>query len=629
MPRALIPALLMLCVGAAAATARDVDERLDALVSAHPDHARVEVLGASLRGRPLRALVLAAGDRPLVERRGLLAVAGLDGRRLGDADLLLDVAEDLLGRDDLAELLGGQALVLIPRANPDGAAASAGLVGPARATAGNRRPDDADRDGRGDEDGPADLDGDGLITWMRVPDGAGEWLVDEHDPRALRGAEDDERGTHRLVREGRDDDGDGDQGEDGDEGVELDRNFPHGFEEYQAAAGAYPLSEPEALTLATFVRAHPGLRAVLVLGAHDTLVSAPGKAKKVDRGGFGGFRSPLDGLLEEDVAVVKALGEAFQEAAEGTHDAKGDGPTDGSFLAWAYHQAGRWPLAVRTWAPPTKLPAPETQAADDDAADDDGEDAAADDTAEADDGAAAEAGEDADSAADDDGEADDTADEDGADEDGADEDGADDDAADDDTADNDAPATKPTSDPDSPVPAAVLAWLDGDHEGAGIVPWTPFDHPDLGPVEIGGLAPTVLHDLPDEAREALAPRLAAFVVELLDTAPELVLEELEVEARGAGLYALSAVLVNVGELPTAPRFAADARLARPVRVRLDLPEGVELANGPPQTLVRHLAPHGGRQELRWLLAGAAPGQVVTLTADADTTADLSQEVTLP
>jgi hypothetical protein len=636
--------------------------RLHELAAAHPGLARVEQVSVSLSGRPVLGLVLAASGTEVETASGLLLVGGLDGRRLADSSALLATAERLLADADadagdgegegeggtLAEKLGGHVLVIVPRVNLDGTEALFGQSGPTREQAGNGYRFDADRDGRVAEDGPADLDGDGAILWMRVPDPEGEWVIDEHDPRAMRKARGarGERGTHRLLLEGRDSDGDGQENEDAGDGVLLDRNFPHGWKEAHAPAGLYPLSEPETRGLADWLLAHPGIAAVLVVGEDDTLVSLPSKAR-APAPGWRGYSEAPQGVLGDDVDALAELKRRFESLTkDARHEVKSDGPADGSFLAWSYAQAGRWPLALKLWEPPKDLPKPKKGEGEGDA------DAKADDAADDDADGAGAAGE----AADDDGAHDDGADDDeaAADDDAADEPAAEtpaEDAAprggrggrggrargaggggagagggagsgaddDDQSADkqDDAAAEdgKPTSDKDSPVPAAVLAWLDSERGGDGFLPWTAYEHDQLGGVEIGGLRPGTLINPPHDTAMDFAAKLAPFALEVLACLPRLALEQLEVERGADGLYSVSVALVNVGVLPTASELAANAKLRQPVRLRLELPDGATRLNGPPAPLVDRLAGGGGRQEFRWLVSGA-PGQRLVLHATA-------------
>jgi len=623
------------------------------------------VIGMSLGGRPMRAVVVMAGEAPLEQRQGVLVVATLDGLAIADHRLVAATLDHLRELPDLAQRLGRRALVLVPVANPDGLMLeNLGSSSGPRPVAGNRRPDDADRDGRVDEDGPSDLDGDGEIAWMRVPDGQGEWVVDEHDPRAMRKARTTrgERGTHRLLREGLDNDGDGAWQEDDTSGVLLDENFPHGWMPHRATAGAYPLSEPESRALADFVHGHPGFGAVLVIGDEDTLASLPGVAKSVERGGFGGgFRKALDGVLEEDGKVFEEWKRRFQALPGGKHEVKGESLQPGGLLAWVYHQAGRWPIGLRPWAIPEELPKPDASKPEKPEPEPEpepgGGDAGRTGEAGSEGAGAAAAGGGNEQVAAAAGEA--TGGESAASAASGAEDarGSDEPVAADAAGAVPGPAGEaataagekpeagaagpgdkagaepdgPTSDKDSPVSAAVLAWLDSQRAGAGFLPWTAFEHPEFGEVEIGGLsaATRLSAGRLDSEQEALAARLGDFLLEALAMLPVLAFEDLEITQHGEGLYTVEVALVNTGVLPTSSRFAADARLARPVRVRAQLPPGVERLHGPPQELVRHLAGGGGRAELRWVLAGASTGTRLLITADADTVDDITLEVTLP
>ncbi len=566
--------------------AQALEGQLRALAGAAPERARVVEYGRSLGGRPLLALEIGNVATP-----GWLLVGGLDGRRLSESTALLETARALLaGEHD--EALAGRSVAIIPRANPDGAESHFGALGPAFERAGNGRPDDADHDGRVDEDAPADLDGDGAITWMRVPDNEGAWVIDAHDPRALRKArtERGERGTHRLLREGRDADRDGAYVEDDLDGAQIDRNFPHRFAEHDTASGRWPLSEPEARALADYLLERPRLAGVLVLGGSDSLLEAPAKAKS-GRASAEGVSEQLDGLLEDDVATLKELGRRFKAAlGEVKHEPKGGGLPDGSFVAWAYHQAGRWPLALKVWEAPAELPKAKAKEkdggaqTDGDADEPKGDEAAAEPAADAAKHARGSS-----------------------------------------TSSDEDP---PTSDASSPVPAALLAWLDAERGGFGIVPWTAFEHAQLGTVEIGGLLPRVLFDPPVETAATFGRRLAPFVGELLGALPDIAFESVELRADAPGLYTLSAALVNRGVLPSASAMGAGAELRAPFVVGLQLPDDCRRVSGPAQQIVDRLPGGGGRHELRWTIAGL-PGQVVLLLADSSALPGALVEVTLP
>lgn len=579
----------------------EVPERLRALAGEHADRATITPVGFSLSGREILGLRIgpSEGDLP-----GLLVVAGLDGRRVADADAALQLAERLVADADAR--LAEACVVIVPLANPDGAATLLGQDGPVRERAGNGRSDDADRDGRSDEDGPDDLDGDGLLTWMRVPDAEGEWVKDDKDPRAMRKARRDrgERGAFRLLREGRDDDADGADSEDGTDGVEPDRNFMHGWKP-EAAAGELPLSEPEARALCEFVLARPRLFAVLVIGGQDTLADLPrGDAKAPGR-----WEGPLNALIDDDLASLKELQRRFRALPGGKdHKLKGAGFSEGSFLAWAYHQAGRLPLALRLWEPPTELPKAkdekekekgdngkaEKENVEKDKAEQDEKEGEAKEPAEA------EPTPDAKDEGDARGKRGKKSDDDDA----------------------------PGSDASSPAPSAVLAWLDAEQGGAGVIPWAAFQHPQLGEVEIGGLRPGTLLNAPPQVVADKLPLLAGLALAVLDSRPKLRFEDAKAERGADGLYTLSVALVDEGVLPAMSALARSAGLMRPLSVRLQLPDGAERLAGPAAARAGRLDGGGGRQEFRWVLSAAAGG-VVKLSADSDALPGAATEVTLP
>lgn len=97
----------------------------------------------------------------------------------------------------------------------------------------------------------------------------------------------------------------------------------------------------------------------------------------------------------------------------------------------------------------------------------------------------------------------------------------------------------------------MLAWNDRELEGRGFIPWQPLDHPQLGPVEIGGWDPkwvvqnTPLHLLPEES-----DRCCRFTIQHALASPLLRVAAVEVNSLGGGLYKLAARVENQGWLPT-------------------------------------------------------------------------------
>lgn len=111
-------------------------------------------------------------------------------------------------------LLQKRTFYLVPHLNPDGAETMFWKAVWARA--GNPTPWDDGFDDVTDEDGPEDLNGDGLVTLMRVKDPWGDYLPDPAEPRLLKRAD---RGkgegcVYKLYLEGVDNDGDEEYNED-------------------------------------------------------------------------------------------------------------------------------------------------------------------------------------------------------------------------------------------------------------------------------------------------------------------------------------------------------------------------------------------------------------------------------
>jgi len=86
-----------------------------------------------------------------------------------------------------------------------------------------------------------------------------------------------------------------------------------------------------------------------------------------------------------------------------------------------------------------------------------------------------------------------------------------------------------------------------------------------------------------------AERQLPYVLALADMLPHLNIRNLEVTPLGDDNYHLNLVVENNGFLPTNTNAQGKNRqLVRPVRVELELPEGVELVNGKRKVELGHL-----------------------------------------
>jgi hypothetical protein len=156
--------------------------------------------------------------------------------------------------------------------------------------------------------------------------------------------------------------------------------------------------------------------------------------------------------------------------------------------------------------------------------------------------------------------------------------------------------------------AKRLIWLD-QHAPGSFLAWQPFEHPQLGTVEIGGFKPYALVEPTPAELGASAEKHFEFLTSLGALLPRPELTEVELTALGAGLYEAQAVLENDALLPLQSHAASRSRTIQPAQVLLELPAGATLVAGELRTLVSELAPTGGRLELRWLITLADPGDV--------------------
>lgn len=316
---------------------RDLTDKHAALVS-------LRSLGTTIGHRNLWVLEIGPSGRQT--RPAVLVVGNLHPPHLLGSHLAVGLARQLVERAGhdakVRELLERVTFYVVPRPAPD--ASEAFFQRPYAEQTRNLRPMDDDHDGQTDEDGPLDLDGNGWITLLRVEDPAGRWRAHPDDPRVLVESKpaEETRGRWRLHTEGRDQDGDEAIAEDPRGGVELNRNFPFRYPQYEVGAGPNAVSEVESRALADFAYDHPNIAAVFTFTLDDNLMTPWKVDAQADA-------QPIKtAVAGDDAPLLEHLGEVYQKLL-GAKDPPSPPTARGSFSQWAYFQFGRWSLGARAW----------------------------------------------------------------------------------------------------------------------------------------------------------------------------------------------------------------------------------------------------------------------------------------
>lgn len=501
---------------------------LQGLAAAYPQLAALESIGQSWRGRDIWAMMITdAATGPHPDKPAFYIDAHIHAEEVATSHTALYTIWYLLSHyesDPLVTwLLQNTTFYILPRTNPDGAEIS---LKTAHHWCGNGRYLPGEEQTRGLCQ--QDVNGDGFIVQMRVPDPAGEWKVSDEDPRLMVLREPGEVGGvyYRLYREGViKGDWDGvtieiERPRDGN----LNRNFPAGwrpeFREY--GAGESPLSEPESRAVMRFLLDHPNIAGMQCYHTHGGVILRPSLV------------APDSVIPPHDLALYKTLGavgttltgypviSVFEEFT-----ADPSNPRVGSLMQWSYDEMGIVTFSTELWNPelaagiadPAKYQVRARSTADE---------------------------------------------------------------------------------------IALLKYNDEHLGGRGFIDWQPFDHPQLGPVEIGGWTHMYTFRNPPPASWASSEQARGFLHQTIHTnclftlrhaacAPLVRVEAAKAERLAADLVKVSAVVANHGYLPTyTSQRALEHDTAGTVTVSIHVAEGDLLIGQPTQDL-GHLA---GRDERR-------------------------------
>ena len=160
----------------------------------------------------------------------------------------------------------------------------------------------------------------------------------------------------------------------------------------------------------------------------------------------------------------------------------------------------------------------------------------------------------------------------------------------------------------------LLRWSDKELGGQGFVAWHPFNHPQLGPVEIGGFdLIRYWYNIPfDRLEKEVAPH-SDWLIYLGLATPRLAIRSLTAQPAGPDLWRVRLIVENTGWLPTnGSQEAADQQIVGNVIADLTLPPNAHLVDGDAHRSLGQLA---GRSDQRstatwWGYSAGTPDRAV-------------------
>jgi murein tripeptide amidase MpaA len=483
---------------------------LHAFAEEYPNLVRIESIGRSYEGRDIWLLTVTNfATGPADEKPALWVDGNIHASEVSPSSaclyLLHRLTREYGSHEKITRCLDTRAFYVCPRVNPDGAEWA--LADKPKIIRSSTRPYPYDEDPIGGLV-TEDIDGDGRMLMMRIPDPNGNWKKHPDEPRLMIRRDPDEVGGeyYRILPEGRFD-------KPFDpailtiqpkkEGLDLNRNFPSNWrqEHEQSGAGPYPTSEPEVRAIVDFIAKHPNITGGVTFHTWSGVLLRPYS------------HQPDDAFPAEDLWTYQKIG------AKGTeitgypnisvyHDFKYH-PKEyisGVFDDWMYDHMGVFAWTVEIWSPQRQAGITDLKFID-------------------------------------------------------------------------WYREHPVEDD-----LKLLKWSDEALGGRGYVDWYPFEHPQLGKVELGGW--DMLYAWRNPPPEFLEKEVALFpdwLVWHLLISPKLAVYEATVEPLGDALYKVRLVVQNTGWLPTyITKKALEKKLARGVIAEVELPEGATLQLGKPR-----------------------------------------------
>jgi len=498
----------------------------------------------------------------------------------------------------------------------------------------NYTPVDEDGDGKIDEDCSEDLNKDGYITIMRKKSPEGRYIEDNF-PFELKRADrfKGEEGIYEYYDEGIDNDNDGKYNEDSKGGVIINNNFPVLFKYNNKPSGLYPVSEKTTKTIVDFVLSKKNIILSFILDRTNNMLNLPEqgrsstlgskKVKVPDRfGKYMGIDTSKEYTISELVDIIKGMGfgggieiteemvanflgiappvnvdkddykyyqelsKKYKEIAKKTGvniKRKSEKEEDGSIIKWFYFNNGIISIGLDVWSLPEKE---EKKASKKEITVEKIKGMSKDEFLAIEDEKLKEFFKEY----------------------------------------NIPPNFKISmlknmvkagrftpekiaeyltkykkSKQDKGESKALQNFIETELNGKGLIKWTKYEHPQLGVVEIGGIAPYTDKIPPYKLINKNIPLVNKFFDYLVEKTHEIDIEDLKVEKQGSGFYKVSFYIVNKGYFPFYSNMAKRNKYLKPILVKLDVNKNMILIEGEKLNRISDLGGKGDSKKIEYLL----------------------------
>lgn len=313
-------------------------QRLKTLQSQNASNSKLETLTTTVGGDKIWTLTLSKGDAK--NKPAIAIVSGVDGMHILGPEMALQIAENILKNH--ADVLEKTTFYIFPNMSPN--ATENYFSALKHGNNGNAKSTDDDRDGEFNEDPFDDLNKDGIITFIRIEDPTGNYILHKDDNRILVKANKNkgEVGKYKFLTEGIDNDKDGNFNEDGKGGIVFNKNFSYKYPYFKPGAGEHPVSEKENRALLDYLYEQWNIFTIVTLGPENNL-STPLKYNAA-----GAKKRVVSSILKEDAALNKFISDKYNKIT-GTKDAPVSTGKGGDFFQWSYFHFGKLALATPGW----------------------------------------------------------------------------------------------------------------------------------------------------------------------------------------------------------------------------------------------------------------------------------------